>query len=171
MPSPLSRACATEERTEMPLILLIVLIAVPLLELAVIIKVGGSIGVLPTILLLVGVAILGTVLLRSQSRMALRRASEALSSGRPPVDSVVDAVGLLIAGALMLTPGFLTDIIGLLLLIPPLRRRLARWIFAKAAGRVVFGGTGFNRGPEKRPGPGTVIEGEFRRIDEDDRNG
>jgi UPF0716 protein FxsA len=157
---------AAEGRIAMPLVLLLVLIAVPILELAVIIKVGNAIGILPTIALLVAVAILGTVLLRSQGRAALQKAGEALASGRPPVDSVVDAVGLLTAGALMLTPGFLTDILGLLLLIPPIRRGLARWIFAKAAGRVVLASASRRRDRRSRADQGPVIEGDFTRMDD-----
>ena len=159
----------------MPFILLAILIGVPLLELVVIIKVGGAIGILPTILLLVGVGIVGTVLLRSQSMGALRRASEALSSGEPPVDSVIDGIGLLFAGALMLTPGFLTDILGLLLLIPAVRHKVGRSIFAWLARRAVVDVKVFrtkerrdSERPRSDPADGPLIEGEFTRIDDPD---
>ncbi len=163
----------------MPFVLLAILIGVPLLELVVMIKVGGAIGVLPTIALLIGMGLLGTLLLRSQGRRALRQASEALSSGRPPVDSVIDAIALLLAGALMLTPGFLTDFLALFLLIPPVRQRLGRWLFARAASRALFDVKIFRSGSEPRPGPippggtrnaadSTVIEGEFTRLDDED---
>jgi UPF0716 protein FxsA len=126
----------------MPLLIL-VFIVVPLVELYVIIQVGQAIGVLPTIGLLFADSILGAVLLRSQGRAVWLRFNTALSEGRVPARETFDGAMVIFGGALLLTPGFITDVFGLLLLIPPTRAairglltRLAkrRWL----AGRAVF---------------------------------
>jgi UPF0716 protein FxsA len=113
----------------MPLLVLL-FIVVPLVELYVIIQVGEAIGALPTIGLLVLDSLLGAALLRSQGRLAWRRFREALRAGRPPAREVLDGALVIFGGALLLTPGFVTDVLGALLLIPPTRaiarRRLAR---------------------------------------------
>jgi UPF0716 protein FxsA len=113
----------------MPLLaLLLLFIVLPLAELYVIIKVGDTIGVPWTILLLAADSILGALLLRSQGRAVWRRFNEALSQGRMPHREVQDGVLVIFGGAFLITPGFITDILGLLMLIPPTRavvRRLA----------------------------------------------
>jgi UPF0716 protein FxsA len=112
----------------MPL-LIILFIVVPIAELYVIIKVGELIGVFPTLILLLADALLGSLLLRHQGRGAWRRFNEAIAAGRFPGREVADGVLIVIGGTLLLTPGFLTDVAGLLLLIPPTRavaRRLLR---------------------------------------------
>ena len=113
----------------MPLPALIaIFIVVPLAELYVILKVGDAIGAGWTILLLAADSVLGAVLLRSQGRTVWRRFNEALSAGRMPHREVMDGVLVIFGGAFLITPGFLTDIVGLILLIPPTRavvRRLA----------------------------------------------
>lgn len=155
-----------------PFVILALLILVPLAELAVIIKVGGSLGILPTIGLLIGIGILGTVLIRQQGLSVLRKTSEAMAAGKVPLDSAFDGIGLMMAGVLMMTPGFLTDILGLALLVPQIRRRAARWLLA----RVTVTGLGSVRTSRtqtrREPGAGTkggrgpVIEGEFTRVDD-----
>src|SRR5215210_1580470 len=100
----------------MPLLLLL-FIVVPIVELAVIIKVGQLIGFWPTIALLIADAILGSLLLRSQGRAAWRRFNEALAERRMPHKEVMDGVLVIFGGALLLTPGFVTDVFGLALLI------------------------------------------------------
>src|SRR5215211_1006812 len=102
-----------------PLVILFIL--VPIAELAVIIQVGQEIGVLPTVAILVADSILGSLLMRSQGRASWRRFNVALQSGRPPAREVLDGVLVIFGGALLLTPGFVTDIFGLALLIPPSR--------------------------------------------------
>jgi UPF0716 protein FxsA len=156
----------------LPLVILALLILMPLAELAVIIKVGSSIGVLPTIGLLVVMAILGTLLLRQQGLSVLRRSEEAMASGQVPIDSALDGVGLLVAGVLMMTPGFITDVFGLVLLVPWVRRRAAHWLL----GRLTLSGlsrshpfrTERRQQPGSRPAGkgGPVIDGEYTRIDE-----
>ena len=111
----------------MPLALLIVLfIAVPLAELYVILQVGEAIGAVWTILLLAADSLLGSVLLRSQGRAVWRRFNESLQAGRMPHREVQDGVLVIFGGAFLITPGFLTDIVGLLLLLPPTRAAIRR---------------------------------------------
>src|SRR3954469_25166205 len=105
----------------MPLLLVLLFIVVPIAELALLIQVGQLIGVWWTVLLLVVDALLGSWLLRTQSRAAWRRFSEALAGGRIPHREVVDGVLVIFGGVLLLTPGFITDIFGMLFLFPPTR--------------------------------------------------
>jgi UPF0716 protein FxsA len=110
-------------------LLVILFILVPIAELFVIVKVGELIGLWPTLALLLGDALLGSLLLRHQGRGAWRRFNAALAERRFPGREVADGVLIVIGGTLLLTPGFLTDIAGLFLLIPPTRaisRRLLR---------------------------------------------
>lgn len=123
--------------------LALVFLLVPVAELYVIYKVGDAIGVLPTFLLLAADSVLGALLLRAQSRAVWKRFNEAMAVGRIPHREVIDGVLVIFGGAFLLTPGFLTDVVGLLLLIPPTRavvrrlvvRRLGRRAAAGMAGR------------------------------------
>jgi UPF0716 protein FxsA len=137
-------------------LLIALFIAVPLVELYVIIQVGGAIGVLPTIGILLADSILGTLLLRSQGRVVWRRFNEALAERRVPAREVFDGAAVIIGGTLLLTPGFITDIVGLLLLIPPTRNVFRRFVsaFAKrrTAARVAF--WGFGQYDQRRGAPG-----------------
>lgn len=111
----------------MPLIALLALfIIVPLAELYVILKVGDAIGVLPTILLLAADSALGSMLLRAQGRAVWRRFNEAMAAGRMPHREVQEGVAVIFGAAFLITPGFLTDVVGLLLLLPPTRAVLLR---------------------------------------------
>ena len=127
----------------MPILALVaIFIAVPLAELYVILKVGDAIGALPTIALLAADSVLGSLLLRAQGRSVWRRFNEALAGGRMPHREVVDGVLVIFGGAFLITPGFLTDIVGVLLLVPPTRavirrlvaRRLGRRVAVRVAG-------------------------------------
>jgi UPF0716 protein FxsA len=120
-------------------LLVVLFILVPIAELYVIIQVGQQIGALWTIALLIADSILGSMLLRSQSRSAWRRFNEQLAAGRAPGREVADGAMIIFGGALLLTPGFISDIFGLLLLLPPTRALLRRWIVRRAVGRVTFG--------------------------------
>jgi UPF0716 protein FxsA len=112
----------------LPLVLLF--IAVPIAELAVIIQVGQAIGVWWTIGLLIADSLLGAWLMRHQGRASWRRFNEAVGAGRVPTREVLDGGLVIFGGALLLTPGFLTDILGLVLLIPP-SRALMRTVLAR----------------------------------------
>ena len=144
----------------MPFFLIVLFIVVPIAELYVIIQVGELIGIWPTLALLLLDAIGGSLLLKHQGRGAWRRFNEALAQRRFPGREVVDGVLIVIGGTLLITPGFLTDIVGLFFLIPP-TRALARKVLRRfTIGRVaVFGastGGGFGGwgGPSGGGGPG-----------------
>lgn len=162
----------------MPLILFLIFIAVPVIEIAIFIQVGGLIGVWPTIAIVLGTAFLGASLLRLQGLQTWRRAEEAMRRGEPPVAEMLDGVFLFIAALLMVTPGLFTDAIGILFLIPPVRRAIGRYAARRLAessrfhvhtsGMGGMGGVGPG-GPARPPrGPGPVIEGEAEEIGEND---
>src|ERR671918_2314609 len=131
-------------------LLVLLFIAVPIAELYVIIQVGEAIGLVPTLALLLADALLGSILLRHQGRGAWIRFNRALAEGRLPHKEVFDGVLIILGGALLLTPGFLTDIVGLILLIPPTRAfvralaaRLVRRRMALGAPAVFTFGRGY----------------------------
>src|SRR5215213_254592 len=117
----------------MPLLLLVLFIAVPIAELAVIIQVGQAIGVWWTIAILIADSVLGSMLMRSQGRAVWRRFNATLQAGRAPAREVADGVLVIFGGALLLTPGFLTDVVGLLFLLPT--RAVIRRVFLRQAMR------------------------------------
>src|SRR5919108_4723319 len=140
----------------MPLFLILLFIVVPIVELYVIIQVGQWIGILPTLAILLADALLGSLLLRQQGRAAWRRFNLALDERRFPGKEVADGVLITVGGTLLLTPGFVTDIFGLLLLIPPtravIRRLLARFMRRRFA--VVSGPAGWGYGRARGAGAG-----------------
>jgi UPF0716 protein FxsA len=109
------------------LALIAMFVLLPLAELYVILKVGDAIGVGWTILLLAADSVLGAALLRSQGRAVWRRFNEALSAGHMPQREIQDGVLVIFGGAFLITPGFITDVIGLLLLLPPTRAVIRRY--------------------------------------------
>lgn len=119
--------------------LFIVFILVPIAELFVIIQVGEAIGAVPTIGLLLLDSLLGTWLLRSQGRAVWRRFQETLAAGRAPAREAIDGVLVIAGGALLLAPGFITDIFGALLLAPPSRRLVRGGIVRHARSRLFVG--------------------------------
>jgi len=115
-------------------LLAILFIVVPLAELYVILQVGQAIGVLDTIGLLILISVVGAWLAKREGIGVLRRIQRSIEAGRVPGTELIDAFLILLAGALMLTPGFLTDILAILLLLPPVRvvvRRQLRRVFAR----------------------------------------
>jgi UPF0716 protein FxsA len=152
-------------------ILIALFIAVPILELWVIIQVGGAIGVGPTLALLLADALLGSLLLRHQGRGAWRRFNLALAERRFPGREVADGLMIAIGGTLLLTPGFVTDIFGLLLLIPPTRAIARRLLRGYLGHRLVVVGVGGMRGSQganstSRP---YDFDATAEEIDEDNR--
>ena len=118
--------------------LLVLLFAVvPLAELFVLWQVGGAIGIIPTLVLLLLDSVLGGVLMRSQGRAVWRRFNLAIAQRQPPAREIVDGALVILGGALLLTPGFLTDLVGLLLLLPP-TRAIVRHAVVRGAGRRLF---------------------------------
>jgi UPF0716 protein FxsA len=145
-----------------PLVLLFIL--VPLVELYVIIQVGQAIGALPTIAILLADSLLGSMLMRSQGRAVWRRFNEALSAGRPPAREVLDGGLVILGGAFLLTPGFVTDVFGLILLLPPTRAVVRGSLVRRFSRRFLFtrGLRGRRAAPPPPPDPydveGTATE-------------
>jgi UPF0716 protein FxsA len=141
-------------------LLVLIFIVVPIAELYVIIQVGEAIGVIPTLVLLLADALLGSMLLRHQGRAAWVRFNRALAENRLPHKEVFDGVLIIFGGALLITPGFITDIFGLILLLPPTRAivrgvssRIVRRRMAMGGG-ATFWTIGRTQGPpRRRPAP------------------
>jgi UPF0716 protein FxsA len=142
-------------------LLVLIFIVVPLAELYVIIQIGGAIGIVPTLVILLLDALLGSMLLRHQGRAAWVRFNRALAENRLPHKEVFDGVLIIFGGALLITPGFITDVFGLVLLIPP-TRAIVRGILSRVVrGRIAMGGATTiwtlgrtQRPPRRRPAPG-----------------
>ena len=133
----------------MPLLLFLLFIVVPIAELYVIIKIGGAIGILPTIGLLILDSVLGAALMRTQGRATWRRFNAAMAEGRVPGREVIDGALVIFGGALLLTPGFLTDVLGLILLLPPTRALVRGVLLRRFSGRLAASAS---RGAEARVG-------------------
>jgi len=132
---------------------LILFITIPLVEIAILIKIGGIIGAGYTIALVIGTAFLGVSLLRIQGISTLAKVQANISRGQLPATELIEGLILLISGALLLTPGFFTDTIGFLMLVPTLRQRLAETFF------VNFMKNRINI-RQKQTRNGNIIEGE-----------
>ena len=157
-------------------ILMALFLVVPIIEIYLLIRVGGYIGVLPTIALVVLTAVIGASLLRSQGMQTYLRFNQALSEGRAPANEILEGVALLIGGALLLTPGFFTDLIGFFCLLPFTRRPIVTFIVNRfnpmsgaMSGMNMGGSSPFSQGPGPTPGnkPGNVIEGEVTQRQDD----
>ena len=150
----------------MPLLLVILFIVVPIAELALLIQVGQAIGVWWTVGLLLADALLGSWLLRTQGRAAWVRFNEALNAGRIPHREVIDGVLIIFGGVLLLTPGFITDIFGLLFLFPPTRVLMRGLLIRRGALKIVGGIPGSPRPPSSN-GHSNDIEGTAVDVDSD----
>ncbi len=156
----------------MALLILIFLIAAPLAEIYVFIEVGERIGALSTILAIVLTALIGTFLLRLQGLQTLARARQQMDRGELPARALFDGLCLLMAGALLLVPGFITDVIGFLLFAPPLRnliyRRLAHRFEQRGFSGQFHTGSGAGAGRNRRGPGGVIIDGEFEEVGDPD---
>jgi UPF0716 protein FxsA len=149
----------------MPLLLLLVIfIVVPLAELYVILQVGEAIGAPLTILILAVDSIVGSLLLKSQGRAVWRRFNETMAAGRMPHREVLDGVMVIFGGAFLITPGFITDVFGLLLLLPPTRHVIRRLLVRMLGGRVAIGVAGAAR---RRSQSAFDVEGTATEVDQD----
>ncbi len=168
----------------MQILLFLVFIAVPIIEVALFIEAGRVIGLVPTIAITIGTAIAGSFLMRVQGFATLSRFSQAVEKGEMPVTPVVDGIGILSAGLLLLTPGLFTDAIGLLLFVPPVRRGIAKWLFGQALKRGTVKFRTFNSSgahpPHSDGAPpkdadfkksDDIIDAEFETIDPQDETG
>jgi UPF0716 protein FxsA len=149
----------------MPLLLVLVFIVVPLAELYVIYQVAANIGILWTVLILFADSIIGSMLLRSQGRQAWRRFNEATAAGRIPAREVVDGALIIFGGAFLIAPGFITDVFGILFLLPPTRALFRRALVSFFTKRTVFGFVGglgareYNRRRDGQNGGNVVVDG------------
>ena len=155
----------TRRRRWLPALMAVLFVAVPLLEIYVLIQIGQVIGAWWTILLLVLASVIGVQLVRREGGRAWQALTTALQTGRMPHRELADGALILIGGTLMLTPGFLSDVVGVLLILP-VTRPLARGLLARAVARRLLA-SGATR-DARRPGPageGPVIRGEV--VDDD----
>ncbi len=167
--------------------LLLLFIVMPIVEIGVLIRVGGWLGLWPTLFIVVLTAVLGTWMLRQQSAATMMQAQQRLQAGQLPAQQIFEGLLLLVGGVLLLTPGFVTDAIGFACLIPWSRRWLAARISERSRGGTVFMGgasisggvnsgfSGFSSRPVEPGGsgparktkntPDDIIEGDYREID------
>ncbi|MDH5711360.1 MAG: FxsA family protein [Gammaproteobacteria bacterium] len=145
-------------------------IIIPLVELYLIIKVGGYIGAFWTVMIVIMTAVVGVNLLRMQGFNTLRRAQQNMEQGMMPAMEMMEGIVLAVGGALLITPGFLTDTLGLLCLIPVSRRAMIRWFISRGSvqmhGFHGHGPSARTHDDHRRHG-GRTLEGEFHRKDED----
>src|SRR3954453_18134460 len=146
-------------------LLIVIFIIVPIAELYVIFKIGDAIGWLPTLALLVIDSLLGTWLLRSQGRVVWERFQTTMQAGRVPHREVFDGVLVIFGGAFLITPGFITDIFGVLLLLPPTRAVVRRLVAARLGRRVAIGVTGSGGGRGSGREPDFDVEGTASEYD------
>ena len=134
--------------------LILLFILVPIAEIYVIIQVGQAIGALPTVAILIVDSIVGAWLLRAQGRRAWAAFGEALRAGRMPHREILNGALVIVGGAFLLTPGFISDAVGLLLLLPPTRAAIARGVTRMLARRGPLRWTTVVTPPGGRPVPG-----------------
>lgn len=149
--------------------LFLVFIAVPLLEMLLLFEVAEEIGGMTTLGLVVLTAVIGVQILKQQGFSTLLRANERLESGQLPAQEIVEGMMLAGAGALLLTPGFITDTIGFILLTGPLRRPLAQRVIRAGIVQTFSSSSGRGFSYQTRSGPGgkgNVYEGEYSRPDD-----
>ena len=137
-------------------------VAVPLIEIALFIQVGGAIGLWPTLGIVVVTAFLGTWLVRNQGLLAMSQLRNSFSELQDPTEPLAHGAMILFSGALLLTPGFFTDAVGFALLIPPVRSAVFRYLKSKVKVQSFSMGGG---GQPQRPDPrGSVIDGEWEEV-------
>ena len=147
-------------------ILLLAFVGVPLVEIALFIEVGGWIGLWPTLVTVIATAIVGTALLRLQGLHVLGQVQDSLRRGEMPLEHIFTGACLLVAGAFLLTPGFLTDAIGFLLFVPLIRKLVGRLVLETLVKR---GAQTSWKG--KFSGNGTIIDAEFSEVGTENADG
>lgn len=145
--------------------LFLAFLAVPLIEIALFVQVGGWIGLWPTLAIVILTAVAGSLLVRSQGARALADLRRALDTLGDPTLPLAEGATILFAGALLLTPGFFTDTVGLALLLPPVRRAALRALGRRVkVARFTVGG----EPPPPRPRD-DIVDGDWREIDAEER--
>ncbi|WP_136636088.1 FxsA family protein [Pseudooceanicola onchidii] len=147
--------------------LLLAFIAVPMIEIALFIQVGGLIGLGWTLLIVLGTALLGTWLVRAQGAMALNNLRRSFNELRDPSEPLADAAMILVAGVLLLTPGFFTDAVGFALLTPPVRHAAFKWLRRNVKVASFSMGAEQARPQPHRAGPARddVIDGTYHEVE------
>ncbi|MBL3568256.1 exlusion protein FxsA [Rhodovulum sulfidophilum] len=147
--------------------LFLLFLSIPLIEIALFIQVGGLIGLWPTLGIVLATAVAGTWLMRQQGALALSQVRNSFNELRDPTEPLAHGAMILFAGAMLLTPGFFTDTMGLLLLIPTVRSAAYRWL----SKRVVVQSVGFGAPPRggpaharPRPAREDIIDGDFEDL-------
>tara|TARA_R110001583_G_scaffold9831_2_gene46062 strand:+ start:5830 stop:6300 length:471 start_codon:yes stop_codon:yes gene_type:complete len=143
--------------------LFLIFTGVSLLEIFVLVKVGGFLGAWPTILLVIITALIGSALVRSQGLQLVQKLQQRMAAGEMPGQQLIEGIMLIITGVLLVTPGFVTDLCGLLLLQPTIRASIAKVILAnvKFSPQATMGGFSNQDFSQKKPHDDSVIEGEF----------
>ena len=143
-------------------LLLIAFIFVPIIEITLLIKVGSAIGLGTTILVVIFTAVLGAYLVKQQGFATLHEVQKEMNEGRMPAMQMAEGIALLLAGAVLLTPGFMTDAFGFALLTPPIRKGLINWFVSRGnfSAQTVYGGTN-PQSNQTSNNNGSVIEGEY----------
>jgi len=148
--------------------LFLIFTGVSLLEIFVLVKVGGFLGVWPTISLVIITALIGSALVRSQGLQLVQKLQQRMAAGEMPGQQLVEGIMLIITGVLLVTPGFVTDISGLLLLQPTIRANIAKVILAnvKFAPQGSMGGFTSQGFTNQQANDDSIIEGEFEHREE-----
>jgi len=161
---------------------LILFIAMPIIEIALLLRVGEAFGWLPTLLIVIATAIVGSGMLRQQGLATINKARQRLDAGEMPAQQLLEGMLIMIGGVLLLTPGFVTDTFGFLCLVPPTRR----WLAVRLSDRAIVGFSGQAaagssahagrhsssdstnaRQPGRDRAGGDIIDGDFKRLDDD----
>lgn len=149
--------------------LLILFIAVPVIEIGLFIQVGGAIGLFPTLAIVILTAVLGTWLVRSQGLAALMSVQTSFNKLENPTEPLAHGAMILLAGALLLTPGFFTDAVGFLLLTPAFRVAAFQFLKSRVSVASFQMGAGPQQGFQQRDSQGNdIIDGDFVEIHESD---
>lgn len=140
-------------------IILLILLLIPFIELYLLLEVGSFLGIFPTIIVIIGTGVLGVWFFRQQGFTTLKRFQDSLARGEVPAYEMIEGPILLIGGALLIAPGFFTDILGLACLIPPMRKAIAKYVIEHYL--VTAQNSPFSQAPQEK----AAIEGEFRKED------
>ena len=150
----------------------VLFLVIPILEIYILLKVGDIVGAFPTVILVVLTAVIGAGLLRQQGLSTLARLQQNIGQGKLPAQEIIEGVLLAVGGALLMTPGFVTDTIGFLCLIPFSRKFIAQAIMKRSADRLKagvnaqMGGFSYQTYSERAPTNPNVVEGEFTEVKE-----
>ncbi len=141
--------------------LFLILVGVPIIEIGLFIQLGGFLGLWPTLAIVVATALIGSLLLRTQGLSTLEELKRSAETGQSPAGPMANGALILVAGLLLLTPGFFTDSFGFLLMVPPIRTLLIKWIATRAQMKIYASAANSQQAPD-------IIDGEFEIVDDDE---